>query len=78
MMGLSGLLTTYPQSRGLSAKYCIVQMRQYKGIITKDHADSQNETKSCVMFIHMLRNILLCIVKIVGMFFKYNIHLYIV
>jgi len=24
-------------------------MREYKGIITNDHADSQNETKSCVM-----------------------------
>jgi len=48
-MGLRGLLTTYPQSRGLSAKYCIVQMREYKGIITNDHADSQNETQSCVM-----------------------------
>jgi len=77
MMGLSGLLTTYPQSRGLSAKYCIVQMGEDKGIWTNDHADTQNKTKSCVMWIHLLQNILLCTLKIVCMFFKYNIHLYV-
>jgi len=45
-----------------------------------DHVDSRNEIISChvVILFHMLRNILLCFVRIVYMLCKYTIQLYVV